>query len=254
MSEQKLYSIKPATYADIDFIIKIGRDSFLTDRQTQLKRLGNVPYLQEEFARTGAIHTLENPKMNFIKAAWNDTGEVVGSLSFFYHEFDPKDIPKLDIGDVNSISPKNGSSEQGDNEKAQTTSEPIDEKKKKANEIVDSLDEMESADMKRWQDILMPPGIKCIVLTGCSVAPEYQGQGIGSSLLKWAADQADKHNVHMWVHSSEAAWRAYAKAGFEVVGTLDVNLDEYSPGPPPEGEGTLWGHYIIRYMKRPSEA
>jgi hypothetical protein len=50
------------------------------------------------------------------------------------------------------------------------------------------------------------------------------------------------------VHSSEAGYRAYAKAGFEVVGTLDVDLDEWAPAPPVEGG--LWGHYVIRWMKR----
>ena len=244
MADQLSFSIKPATYADIDAMNKIGRDSFETDRQTQLKKLGNVSYLQEDSARDGAIRSIQNPKANYIKAVRNDTREVLGSLSFVFYGFDQNDIPKLDNGDPSSMlsKPEDG--------KAQSVPEPIDDQKKRATEIVDSLDAMETEDMKRWQEILMPPGSKCIILTGFSVAPNHQRQGIGSSLLKWATDHADKHNVYMWVHSSEAAWPAYAKAGFEVVGTLDVNLDEWSPGPPPEGEGTPWGHYIIRYMKR----
>lgn len=44
---------------------------------------------------------------------------------------------------------------------------------------------------------------------------------------------------------------AYAKAGFKVLGTLDVDLDEYSPGPPPteEGGNGKWGHYVFKMMK-----
>jgi hypothetical protein len=44
----------------------------------------------------------------------------------------------------------------------------------------------------------------------------------------------------------------FAKFGFEVVGELDLNLDDFAAGPPPEGLGKdgKWGHYVFRYMKR----
>lgn len=35
--------------------------------------------------------------------------------------------------------------------------------------------------------------------------------------------------MFIWVHSSEAGVEAYNKAGFEAVGTLDVDLEEYKP-------------------------
>src|ERR1700753_1550253 len=156
MADKLSYSIKPATYADIDALNKIWRDSFETDRQTQLKKLGNVPYLREDGARDGAIRTLQNPKFNYIKAVRDDTGEVLGSLCFVFHGFDQNDIPKLDIGDPSSIQSKAG------DEKVQCNAEPLSEQKKRAAKIVDSLDAMETEDMKRWQAILMPPGSKCI--------------------------------------------------------------------------------------------
>src|ERR1700761_7954393 len=141
MADQLSFSIKPATYADIDAMNKIGRDPFETDRQTQLKKLGNVSYLQEDSARDGAIRSIQNPKANYIKAVRNDTREVLGSLSFVFYGFDQNDIPKLDNGDPSSMlsKPEDG--------KAQSVPEPIDDQKKRATEIVDSLDAMETEDM-----------------------------------------------------------------------------------------------------------
>jgi GNAT superfamily N-acetyltransferase len=105
--------------------------------------------------------------------------------------------------------------------------------------------------MKRWMDTQMPPGTKCMYLVSLSVDPDFQSCGVGSTLLRWGTEMADKAGVFMWVHSSEAAWNTYEKHGFKVAETLDVNLDDWAPAPPPdEGEGALWGHYVFRYMKR----
>jgi hypothetical protein len=36
------------------------------------------------------------------------------------------------------------------------------------------------------------------------------------------------------------------------VSTLDVNLDDWAPKPPPkeEGSGAIWGYYTFRHIKR----
>lgn len=101
--------------------------------------------------------------------------------------------------------------------------------------------------------ILMPEGTKCMIIVGLNVAPEFQSLGVGSALLKWGATVADSYGVFTWVHSShnEGACKAYQKQGFEVIGTLDVNLDDWAPAAPPdEPEGAVWGHYVFRYLKR----
>jgi hypothetical protein len=75
--------------------------------------------------------------------------------------------------------------------------------------------------------------------------------GVGSALIQYGNNIADTLGLFMWVHSSDQAWRAYAKFGFKVVGELDVDLDEYAPSPPEdEGMGGMWGRYVIRYMER----
>lgn len=111
------------------------------------------------------------------------------------------------------------------------------------------LESMTSADLKHWMDKLMPEGTKCMFVVSLCVAPKWQSQGVGSALLRWGTERADAAGVFIWVHSSAGAWPMYAKHGFETVGTLDVDLDEYAPAPAPDQEGK-WGHYEFRYMKR----
>lgn len=95
------------------------------------------------------------------------------------------------------------------------------------------LEKLTGADFERWQAILEPPNTKCICVAGFSVKPAFQKRGVGKALITVMGKIADRAGVHCWVHSSEDAWKAYASAGFEVVGTLRVDLDEYSPAPPP---------------------
>ena len=55
-----------------------------------------------------------------------------------------------------------------------------------------------------------------------------------------------------WVHASEAGYKPFEKAGFEEVGRLDLDLDEYALVPREEGEeNAKWGSYTFRYMLRP---
>lgn len=106
--------------------------------------------------------------------------------------------------------------------------------------MIERLEEMEDEDMKRWQTILMPPGSKCVIVTGLSVSPKHQEKGVGSALLKWGTDKADEHDVFMWVHSSEESYKVFSNSGFEVTGVLDLDLDAWAPSPPSgEGEGVL---------------
>lgn len=99
--------------------------------------------------------------------------------------------------------------------------------------------------MERWQKFLMPEGAKCIVVAGFQVAPAAQRKGVGTALMKSVTDEADRHGVYIWVHSSEGAFNSHQKSGFGTVGELDVDLDTYAPAPPPAGG--KWGHYLIRY-------
>lgn len=100
--------------------------------------------------------------------------------------------------------------------------------------------------------VLNPPGVRTMFFMGISVLPAYQGKGVGSALIKFGTDRADKDGVKLWVHSSEAGYKAFAKAGFEVVETLTFDLDKYTNVPMIDeaGHEQKWGTYTFRYMQR----
>lgn len=233
------FTIQPVTFADAPAIAKIGREGFVDDRQTQLKELGDIAYTEEKGVREMVRGNLRSTRQVSMKAV-DGSGEILGSATFIFHGFPEESIPRTDPG-----------VEIPEQEEEVTPAPSKTAEKMRANEMIAKMEAMEDEDMRHWQNILCPPGSKCIIIGGFGVARQHQYRGIGSALLKWATDLADEHQVYMWVHSSEAAFRAYLKAGFRVVGTLNVDLDAWAPGPPKdEGEAAIWGHYLIRYMKR----
>jgi len=190
-------------------------------------------------------------KCTFIKAVDNESGEIMGSICWGFRGRKKEEVPKVpESALVKEVV-------------------PVDEVKEPETKIIILIDENEEPEvelpadhpckrfvaMTEWMAKLMPEGTKCMFVIGLSVAPKFQGTGVGSALLKWGTDEADKAGVFAWVHSSEMGSNAYRKAGFEVIGTLDIDLDEWAVAPPDEepAEGeevAKWGHYVLRWMKR----
>jgi hypothetical protein len=227
-------SIKPVSFADVDTIAQVGLERFCTDRHSQIKELGGISYTQENGLRELISENLKSENYVFIKAV-DEKGQTLGSASFVFVGFSDADIPRSDPG------------KEPEKPKAQETfANPI-----KTHEKIIKMEEMEAKDLENWQNTFMPPGTKCIIVADLNVNKEQQFQGVGSTLLKWGTDLADKHGVFMWAHSGEGKFPAFLEAGFTVSGTLSINLDEWAPEPPKdEGDGSIWGHYLVRYMKR----
>ncbi|RDW88379.1 hypothetical protein BP6252_00411 [Coleophoma cylindrospora] len=237
-------SLQPINYADIPALAKISAECFLTDRHTQMKALGKNPYNHEEGTKEGLASYLVAERAVPLKAIDNTTGEILGWCGFAFRGFEKDEIPKTAPIDEPLPAP-NVETIAANNEGPPSIEDDEDD-------IIKREMEMTDADMKHWMEKLMPPGTKCMYLIGLNVAPQYQHQGVGQAMLKWGAEVADKSGVFTWVHSSESAWKTYEKAGFEVIGCLDIDLDAWAPAPPPaeEGSGAVWGHYVLRYMKR----
>jgi GNAT superfamily N-acetyltransferase len=240
-------SLQPATYSDVRTLARISVDAMSTDRHTQLKCSGDVPYTSVTGTVSNLLDALEHPDFVHLKAVDDNTEETLGYGSFWFYGFEHDDVPHTDpaqgVGREDVLN-----SLQAEGKGGKSGQQKHTEKEVRAKALINSLDEWESADMRHWEEVLMPHGSKCIIINGLQVAPAAQGKGVGGTLVKWAADEADRRGVHMWVHSSEGAFRVYEKNGFDVVGTLDVDMDAYAPSPPPDGGD--WGRYLIRYMRR----
>jgi ribosomal protein S18 acetylase RimI-like enzyme len=249
------FSIQLASAEDAPLLGKISGDSFLTDRHTQMKGLGKDPYNLEK-SMTGYIaQQVLSPKTVLLKAVDNGTGEIAGWVLWSFRGFTVEETAEIrgavPHANNNSTSTMKSLVQSRDKDKPSQT--------KKDRDIVEDdpikqLEKMTDADMESWMSKLMPEGTKCMYVGSLCVAPKWQSKGVGSALLQWGTKTADAAGVFIWVHSSADAWQMYEKYGFKVVGTLDVDLDQYAPAPAPNNGGK-WGHYVFRYMKRePSDS
>jgi GNAT superfamily N-acetyltransferase len=103
--------------------------------------------------------------------------------------------------------------------------------------------------MSHYVAHLVPEGTACRYIVMMSVAPAYQGLGVGSALLKWGTEKADADGVFCWVSSSMGGYLVFEKAGFVEVGRQALVLDHYAQGVK-TAEGGEWGVYVWRWMRR----
>lgn len=75
-----------------------------------------------------------------------------------------------------------------------------------------------------------------------SIDPEHQRKGLGTLLVKWGVERANKEGVDAWLESSPMGKGAYLKAGFRVLG-MD-RVDE-----PRAKKGYLEWPYMIHEFK-----
>ncbi|CAH0053940.1 unnamed protein product [Clonostachys solani] len=59
-------------------------------------------------------------------------------------------------------------------------------------------------------------------LTFMSVHTEHRNQGVGSFMMKWICQEADRHNRPIYVLASPAGIPLYSKFDFETVGQVDT--------------------------------
>ncbi|KAJ6781357.1 hypothetical protein PWT90_02768 [Aphanocladium album] len=247
---------------DIPAVAKLAGDAFLSDRQTQMKALGEEePFDMEQYTLQSMPQHLKSRTCHVLKAVDEATGEIMGVCNWGIKGFVPERMPYFEERVVEAAAPvketgakpKEAAEElkKEEEEQQQPKEEPKEgEEKKEETDPIKRLVALTDADMNAWMDEVMPAGTKCLFIIGLTVSPKYQGRGVGSALLRWGTQICDDNGVFAWVHSSDPAWGMYQKSGFEVIRSLDIDLDEYAPCKPPgEGEDAKWGHYVFRYMK-----
>ncbi|KAF2439525.1 acyl-CoA N-acyltransferase [Karstenula rhodostoma CBS 690.94] len=252
-------AIHPLQYADIHACARITAAAFSTDRHTIVKQLGGKPFDMCDVSRDGFLATLHKKNYIYVKAV-DSAGNIVGHAGWGFRGVEETKIASEGPADSLEDCEKDVEKRGGDD-----LSEGRLESKthgEKAENGIDRLHALEDADMQHAMASLMPPSTSCMYIAGLIVSPAHHSKGVGSALIEFGNANADRLGVFTWVHSSDQAWRAYAKFGFEVVRELHVDLDDYAPSPPRKGwaerlngtgEGVTedrWGKYTIRYMKR----
>ncbi|KAK5989602.1 hypothetical protein PT974_07856 [Cladobotryum mycophilum] len=248
-------SIQPVNYADIHACAQITSEAFAVDPHTIVKNLGQKPYDMYDIMRGMFLDALDRKRQIYVKAVDEETGEIVGHAGWAFKGVDEAEIPWK--GPVDDKSAAKDEREKKD----EPTDDTNDSGEKNKEDSIDRLKTLESRDMDHWQTNIIPKDDPCMIITGLHVAVAHQSQGIGSGLLNYGNTIADKLGLTIWVHSSHQAYEAYKKSGFVAVRVLDLNLDEWAPRGPREGEAVMgdkgndkWGRYIIRYMKRDPKA
>ncbi|OKL59616.1 hypothetical protein UA08_05446 [Talaromyces atroroseus] len=246
------YSILLASPTEASILGKISGDSFLTDRHTQMKGLGKNPYKLENSMAAAVARQALSPSIVVLKAVDNETGEIAGWVSWIFRGFTVEET--VEIRDAVPYVDTTLKSLEQSNDKPIPKGQIRKDRDAVEDDPIKELEKLTDEDLKSWMSKLMADDTRCMYISSLCVAPKWQSKGVGSALLRWGTKTADTAGVFIWVHSSENAWHLYAKYGFKVIGTLDVDLDQYAPAPAPDNGGK-WGHYVFWYMRRePSES
>ncbi|OTA98535.1 hypothetical protein M426DRAFT_325914 [Hypoxylon sp. CI-4A] len=252
-------SIRPLNYADIPACARITSSAFSVDPHTIVKQLGRKPFDMYNISSSGFLNTLGKRRYIFVKAVDEETGEIVGHAGWSFRGLDEALIPWNGPGDT-----KSDRAEREEKQEQKTTGKSGTDDNEGTDERIelngiDRLHALEDADMQYWLSNLVPTDRPCIFVIGLVVSLSHQSRGVGSALMQYGNAIADDLGLPIYVHSSHQAYEAYRKFGFEATRELDIDLDEYAPRGPREGEevmgekgGGRWGKYIIRYMKRVS--
>jgi len=207
-----VYSLRHATQNDISAMAKLAADAFQTDRNTLVKSAGPDGYDHQDtmvYCLTHWVLVVPERGSTFV-AIDEASGEIAGWVSWGKSGYIPHQKP-LDP----PISEQLWDQKE---EEARSEEDPLER-----------LNNITSTNFKRWRDTkLIPKTGRVMYFQSIVVAPKHEGKGLGTQLVRTATEVAEKDGVNLWVHSSEKGHHLFAKNGFEVIGTLTVDLDEVS--------------------------
>ncbi|KAF9303666.1 hypothetical protein BGZ74_003292 [Mortierella antarctica] len=245
------FKLVPATLDDVEAIGEISGDSFLNDTHTLMKAVWKGDNFHRQGFKDFLIDLFGNPRVDIVVAreGADGSGKVLGSIIWAKRGYPENGqaqtsaTPASPMADSQTMFPP--------------PPPPVQPALPSSPLTVTELEQTTNNAMTHFTDLLMPPGTKCRIICGMSVAPAYQSQGIGSALMKRGTDRADEDGVFCWVSSSMSGWPAYAKAGFVEVGRLELKLDDYAQGVKRkliDADGKEveeeWGVYVWRWMRR----
>jgi len=250
-------SIAPATPGDIESLVDISVRSFKEDKNTQFKEnaYGSGWFRDCMMGVTrDYINNMEDPtpgrvRLTVLKAVDESSGRIIGHVTWGEQGLEEVSREALGTRETGISVRETG---KRDTPKDETTTGRSNETppQSTAKLGVAELEKLTSNHMNSFVQRIMPKGARCMFICQIAVHPEFQGRGIGKTLIRWGTRKADEHEVICWVHLSEAGWSVFEKLGWQMEDSLSVDLDEYADNiPVPDGEDR-WGSYTFRCAVR----
>lgn len=81
-------------------------------------------------------------------------------------------------------------------------------------------------EMRRREAKWMEGKRYCLMQSLC-VLPKYQGKGLGTRMLQWGLEIADREGVECWIDASPMGLGLYKKLGWKEVGEIKVDLRDW---------------------------
>ncbi|KAH6646683.1 acyl-CoA N-acyltransferase [Truncatella angustata] len=221
---QSTYTISKSSRRDVARLGQIAASTWDKDKNTQVKLMGTKPGAFAEGMAMGIQHYTDSTSSVVIKATDDRDGKIVGFCAWGFRN----------------------SAFDGQIVKDETTIPGA--------ERIKELEAMTGKHLNDFFEKRLRDGSKSIFVGMTAVDPGYKGVGVGSQLMSWGTEHADRLGASMWVHASEAGWPLFEKHGFKEVDRLTIDLDEWAVGPPPKdgafGDSEKWGQYTFRYGGR----
>lgn len=263
------YRLVRATQADIPQLAAISARAFARDVNTQMKAQGQRPGAFEEGMAAGLRMWIElqPSRCVVLKAVDCGGGGILGWICWGFRGVDV-DLPLSDDGNGADVLEESDARlgdeatvESGGLVLEEADAAPRDDErapKPEAAARIEQLEKMTSDHLAAYQKKIMPEGTRALYIISVAVDPRAQGLGVGSRLVGWGLEQADRNipAILCWVHASEAGYRLFEGQGFAEVERLTVDLDEWAVGTKPSAAGedgggeAGWGEYTFRYMVR----
>ncbi|KAI9682570.1 MAG: hypothetical protein M1822_006868 [Bathelium mastoideum] len=251
-------TIESAIAEDVTLLTNVFMDGFADDVHTQMKTTGqNKDKFANGMREATSVWIQDHSRYTVLKATDDGTKQIVGWICWATrgYEDDTDRSRRKEYSEKHAAALLREAQTSGQDQLGNTTklTRPHEQilQSREASGSIQQLESLTSEHLQRWMTKVMPPGTICMYIVALVVHPSYQSRGAGSALIGWGTARADADAVFCWVHSSESGHRAFAKNGFKVVESLQVDLDEFSPGPCPVHANGKWGQSTFRYMIRP---
>ncbi|KAJ6115584.1 acetyltransferase [Penicillium sp. IBT 18751x] len=228
-------SLLQSNIHDIPDLVRVHTAAFKADQFSNFMLDGREENAHQIMMEKSLKIWIADPTTKLVKAVASD-GNVVGWACFLAQGRD----------DTSEACPQSQSLQPANDSEASFVDHSLQQKSEKPQTPAQLLGRLMRRDVMKWEVDSMKGG-RYLSIQALATHPNFQGQGIGSRLIKWGTDIADAEGLPCWAHASPAGHRLYTRAGFSELGRSEYDLEEFSD------RKKSWGRYTFRYMKRPAQ-